>query len=212
MLPDVATPEDRTMGHRFAEIAFTPRVRKMQELSGSRSSYARFDQGEARNHALGPTEAEFIAERDSFYMASVSETGWPYVQHRGGPAGFLRVLDGKTIAFADFRGNRQYVSVGNLGHDDRVSLFLMDYANRERLKILGRARLVGPEDGALLDRLTLPDYKATVERGIVIAVEAFDWNCPQHITPRYTAAEIEAVAAPLHRRIAELEATLAARS
>jgi len=196
------------MGHKFAEIAFTPNVKKMQELKGSRRSYARLEQGEASNDALGPGEAGFIAARDSFYMATVSETGWPYIQHRGGPPGFLRVLDEKSIGFADFRGNRQYVSVGNLAHDDRVSLILVDYANRSRLKILGRARLVGLDDQDTLQRLALPGYRATVERGFIITVHAFDWNCPQHITPRYTAAEIEAATAPLHRRIAELEAEL----
>lgn len=194
------------MAHKFAELAFTANVKKIQALKGSRNSYARMEQGEATNDVLGPDEAGYIAERDSFYMATVSETGWPYIQHRGGPAGFLRALDGKTIGFADFRGNRQYVSVGNLANDDRVSLILVDYANRSRLKILGRARLVGLEDSDMLERLTVPGYKAVVERGIVIAIEAFDWNCPQHITPRFTQAEIEAATAPLHQRIAELEA------
>lgn len=193
------------MGHKFAEIAFTPNVKRMQELQGSRRSYARMEQGEPHNHLLGPSEAAYIAERDSFYMATVSETGWPYIQHRGGPLGFLRVLDEKTIGFADFRGNRQYVSVGNLAHDDRVALILMDYANRSRLKILGRVRLVGPEDKETLQRLSVPGYRAVVERGFLVTVEAFDWNCPQHITPRYTAAEVETLTAPLRRRIAELE-------
>ena len=180
------------MGHKFAEIAFTPNVKRMQELKGSRRNYERMEQGEAHNDALGPREAGFIAERDSFYMATVSETGWPYIQHRGGPPAFLRVLDGKTIGFADFRGNRQYVSVGNLAHDDRVALILVDYPNRARLKLLGRARLVSLEDREILERLALPDYRATVERGFVITVDAFDWNCPQHITPRYTEAEFAA--------------------
>ena len=194
------------MVHKFAEIAFTSNVKKMQELEGSRRSYARMEQGEAHNHLLGPSESAYIAERDSFYMATVSETGWPYIQHRGGPPGILRVLDERSIGFADFRGNRQYVSVGNLAHDDRVSLILVDYANRARLKILGRARLVGLEDRDTLERLSVPGYRATVERGFVIAIEAFDWNCPQHITPRYTEDELDAVMAPLRRRIAELEA------
>jgi predicted pyridoxine 5'-phosphate oxidase superfamily flavin-nucleotide-binding protein len=157
---------------------------------------------------LGPREAAFIAERDSFYMATVSETGWPYIQHRGGAPGFVRVLDQKTIGFADFRGNRQYVSVGNLETNDRVSMILMDYPNRARLKILGRARLVGLDEQDILTRLSLPDYRAVVERGFVITIEAFDWNCPQHITPRYTSAEIEKAVAPLHQRIAELEQML----
>ena len=196
------------MGHRFAEIAFTPNVKKAQEINGSRRSYARLDIGEVHHDVLGPREATFIAERDSFYMATVSETGWPYIQHRGGAPGFVRVLDQKTIGFADFRGNRQYVSVGNLETNDRVSMILMDYPNRARLKILGRARLVGLDEQDLLTRLSLPDYRAVVERGFVITIEAFDWNCPQHITPRFTPAEIEKAVAPLHKRIAELEQML----
>ena len=196
------------MSHRFAEIAFTPNVKKAQDVNGSRRSYARLEQGEVHHDVLGPNEATFIAERDSFYMATVSETGWPYIQHRGGPPGFIRVLDNKTIGFADFRGNRQYVSVGNLETDDRISMILMDYPNRARLKILGRARLVGLDKQDILTRLSLPDYRAVVERGFVITIEAFDWNCPQHITPRFTPAEIEKVVAPLHQRIAELEQAL----
>ena len=197
------------MSHRFAEIAFTPNVKKAQEINGSRRSYARLDKGEVHHDVLGPREAAFIAERDSFYMATVSETGWPYIQHRGGAPGFVRVLDQKTIGFADFRGNRQYISVGNLETNDRVSMILMDYPNRARLKILGRARLVGLDEQDILTRLSLPDYRAVVERGFVITVEAFDWNCPQHITPRFTPAEIEKAVAPLHQRIVELEQMLA---
>jgi predicted pyridoxine 5'-phosphate oxidase superfamily flavin-nucleotide-binding protein len=199
------------MGHRFAEIAFTPAVKAAQEAQGSRATYLPFEEGEAHHDRLGPAEAGFIAERDSFYMASVAETGWPYVQHRGGPPGFLRVLDEQTVAFADFRGNRQYVSLGNLARNDRVSLILVDYAHRRRLKVLGRARALGPgEDPALLARLELPDYRARVERGFLVTVEAFDWNCPQHITPRASAAEMAGITAPLRTRIAELEAAIAA--
>ena len=197
------------MGHRFAELAFTDRVRTLQEQEGSRASYARFEGGEAHHHRLGPAEAAFLAARDSFYLATVSETGWPYVQHRGGPPGFLKVLGERTIGFADFRGNRQYVSLGNLGGDDRVSLILVDYPHRRRLKILGHARTV--EDPATVARLAVEGYPAKVERGLLIEVAAFDWNCPQHLTPRFTEAEIAAAAAPLHARIAELEAALAAR-
>ena len=160
------------------------------------------------HNVLGPQEAAFIGMRDSFYMATVSETGWPYIQHRGGPAGFLKVLDERTIGFADFRGNRQYISVGNLKSDDRVSLFLMDYANKARLKILGRARIVDASDEETLKRLALPAYRAQVERGMLISVEAFDWNCPQHITQRFTLAEVEAATEPLRRRIEELESAL----
>jgi predicted pyridoxine 5'-phosphate oxidase superfamily flavin-nucleotide-binding protein len=199
------------MGHRFAEIAFTPRVARVQAEMGSRQSYARLAGGEAHHDTLGAKEAAFIGARDSFYMATVSETGWPYIQHRGGPRGFLSVLDQRTIGFADFRGNRQYVSVGNLDHDDRISLILVDYPNRARLKILGRARVIGLDDEATLRRLTVEGYRAVVERGLVIAVEAFDWNCPQHITPRFTHADIEHAMAPLQQRIAELESQLAPR-
>ena len=197
------------MGHRFAELAFTDRVRAIQEQEGSRASYARFEGGEAHHDRLGPAEAAFLAARDSFYLATVSETGWPYVQHRGGPPGFVKVLDERTLGFADFRGNRQYVSLGNLGGDDRVSLILVDYPRRRRLKILGHARAV--EDPATVTRLAVEGYQAKVERGLLIEVAAFDWNCPQHLTPRFTEAEIAAAAAPLHARIAELEAALAAR-
>ena len=197
------------MSHRFAELAFTDRVKAIQEQEGSRASYARFEGGEAHHDRLGAAEAAFLEARDSFYLATVSETGWPYVQHRGGPPGFLKVLDEATIGFADFRGNRQYVSLGNLGGDDRVSLILVDYPHRRRLKILGHARPV--DDAATLARLIVPGYPAKVERGLLIAVAAFDWNCPQHLTPRFTEAEIAAAAAPLHARIAELEAALAAR-
>lgn len=179
------------MPHHFAKIAFTPTVRRVQEEMGSRPAYARMESVEREvNHRLTEEAASFIGQRDSFYMGTVTETGWPYVQHRGGPRGFVRVLDEGTIGFADFRGNRQYVSVGNLMSDNRVSLFFMDYPNRTRLKLLGRARLVGPDDEAMLARLIVPDYSARVERGIVIAVEGYDWNCPQHITPRFTVEEV----------------------
>ncbi len=200
------------MGRHFAEIAFTDRVKAMQEVQGSRAGYARFEGAEEPFDGLGPAEAAFLAARDSFYLATVSETGWPYVQHRGGPPGFVRVLDERTIGFADFRGNRQYVSVGNLAGDDRVALILVDYPRRRRLKILGHAHAVTAEDDpALLRRLEVEGYRAKVERGLIIAVAAFDWNCPQHITPRFTEAEIVAAVAPLHARIAELEAALAQR-
>ena len=184
------------MGHKFAELAFTASVREEQKALGSRASYAAMERGADYNHVLTEHEAAFIGARDSFYMASVSETGWPYVQHRGGPAGFVRVLDERTLGFADFRGNRQYVSVGNLRRDDRVALFFMDYPARRRLKVLGRVRLLdlGSEP---LAQVELPDYRAHVERGFIIHVEAFDWNCPQHITPRYTESEIERLIEPL---------------
>ena len=198
------------MGHRFAEIAFTPAVQAQQEKHGSRASYARMSGGEPTHDKLGPKEVEFVEARDGFYLASVSETGWPYVQFRGGRPGFLRALDERTLAWADFRGNRQYVSVGNVHGDDRVALILMDYANRRRLKLLGHAELrdVGADDG-LAARLAVPGYEATVERAVVVRVAGFDWNCPQHITPRFTLEEIEHAVTPLRERVAELEAKLA---
>ena len=201
------------MGNRFAEIAFTPAVKQAQERLGSRERNARIATQGASHDRLGPDEAAFIAERDSFFVATVGETGWPYIQRRGGPKGFVKVLDTHTLAFADYRGNRQYVSVGNLAGDDRVALILMDYATGQRLKVLGRAATVDTaEDAALLERLRDSGYRARVERGVVIRVEAFDWNCPQHITPRFTMEEIEAAAEPLRARIRELEQQLAGRS
>jgi predicted pyridoxine 5'-phosphate oxidase superfamily flavin-nucleotide-binding protein len=197
------------MAHKFAEIAFTPGVKNEQELKGSRRGYARFEQGEANHDRLGEQEAAFIAARDSFYMATVSETGWPYIQHRGGPEGFVRVIDGKTIGFADFAGNRQYISVGNLRANDRVSMFFMDYANQTRLKLLGRVRLANSDDAALLEQLQVPGYRARAERGMIVSVEAFDWNCPQHITPRFTQSQVMSLVKPLKERLAELEAELA---
>ncbi|MFO1103979.1 MAG: pyridoxamine 5'-phosphate oxidase family protein [Methylocystis sp.] len=198
------------MPHRYAEIAFTPTVKKAQAQFGSRNAYARMEGApETRNHRLGEAEAEFIAARDSFYMATIGETGWPYIQHRGGPTGFMRVLDDSTIGFADFRGNRQYISLGNLMNDDRVSLFFMDYPNKTRLKLFGRAKIIGLDDEATLSRLDTSDYRARVERGFLIKVEGFDWNCPQHITERYTLNEVRAMTAPLASRIADLEAQIA---
>ena len=197
------------MSRAYSDIAFTPRVRAMQTRMGSRSAYAPLDHTDDRRDALTEREAEFIHARDGFYQASVSETGWPYVQFRGGPAGFLKLLDDKTIGYADFRGNVQYISVGNLQGNDRVSIILMDYANQRRLKILGRVRLVSAsEDPALMARLELPHYRARVERAVVISVEGYDWNCPQHITPRFTQAELEADTAPLHAEIARLKQAL----
>ncbi|MEL6480850.1 MAG: pyridoxamine 5'-phosphate oxidase family protein [Pseudomonadota bacterium] len=195
------------MAHAYAEIAFTPAVRAEQERLGSRAMYARSEGGDPFNDVLGEAETAFIATRDSFYLGSVSETGWPYIQHRGGPEGFLKVLGSRQLGFADFRGNRQYVTLGNLKGDDRVSLFLMDYARRGRLKIFGHARAT--DDPAILEKLALPGYRAKVERGMLIDVEGFDWNCPQHITERFTLAEFETVSTKLTDRIAELEGEVA---
>lgn len=175
------------MARAFSEIAFTDSVRSMQTRYGSRQAYAKFDFAEDRRDRLSEHEIEFLAERDSFYLATVGENGWPYVQHRGGPKGFLKVLDDKTIGFADFRGNKQYISIGNLSTDDRVSLFIMDYPNRQRLKLWARARIIQEdEDAAIIAQLEVPGYQARVEHGILLTIEALDWNCPQHITPRYS--------------------------
>jgi predicted pyridoxine 5'-phosphate oxidase superfamily flavin-nucleotide-binding protein len=196
------------MGRRFAELAFTPIVKDQQSRHGSRSQYHRVETAGSPGALLGPAEQDFIRRRDGFYMASTSETGWPYIQFRGGTQGFLHVIDARTLAFADLRGNLQYISTGNLLHDDRVALFLMDYAHQARLKILGHAEILEdtPEAKEWLDRLRDPKEKTPAERAILIHVEAYDWNCPQHITPRYTESDIAVAVRSLTGRIAELEA------
>jgi predicted pyridoxine 5'-phosphate oxidase superfamily flavin-nucleotide-binding protein len=196
------------MGRRFAEVAFTPGVKEQQERHGSRDLYERVEQTGGAGDRLGKYEREFIGERDGFYVASTSETGWPYIQHRGGAPGFLRVLDDRTIGFADLRGNKQYISLGNVLHDDRVALFLMDYPNQRRLKILGHASIHEGDAEAerLIKELRVAEEKTPPERAVVIHVEAFDWNCPQHITPRYTQAELAEALAPMRQRLATLEA------
>jgi predicted pyridoxine 5'-phosphate oxidase superfamily flavin-nucleotide-binding protein len=181
------------MSHQFAEIMFTDGVKAAQEQYGSRARLERFVLNAGPNDELTDREAGFIALRDTFYIATVNEDGWPYVQHRGGPAGFLRVIGPTCLAYADFRGNTQLLSVGNVSCNDRVSLILMDYPNRRRLKILGHMRVedaqtVSEED---LAAVQLPDYRAQVERIVYIDIAAFDWNCPQHITKRYTESEFE---------------------
>lgn len=198
------------MSRAFSDITFTEHVKAAQSLYGSRAANQGFEQADDPRSELTAREMEFIAARDSFYQATVGDNGWPYVQHRGGPSGFIRVLDARTIGFADFRGNVQYISVGNLMGDERISLFLMDYANRRRLKIWGRARIVHEaDDPALLSRLEVASYRARVERGILIRVEAWDWNCPQHITPRFTETEIEQRMEALRAENAGLKARLA---
>lgn len=198
------------MSRAFSDITFTEHVKAAQSLYGSRAANQGFERADDPRNELTAREMEFIGARDSFYQATVGDNGWPYVQHRGGPPGFIRVLDTRTIGFADFRGNVQYISVGNLMGDERISLFLMDYANRRRLKIWGRARIVhDADDPALLSRLEVASYRARVERGILIRVEAWDWNCPQHITPRFTEAEIEQSMEALRAENAGLKARLA---
>lgn len=195
------------MARAFAGIAFTPAVRARQSEEGSRDAYAEFDLEDLEiRDTIGPNEAAFIAARDGFYQATVSETGWPYVQFRGGPVGFLKILDDRTIGYADFRGNRQYISSGNLVGNDRVCLFLMDYPNRARLKIWARAKQVAArDDAALVERLKPQGYRALRERAVLLTVEALDWNCPQHIPQRYTLGELAPQINALRMRIAELE-------
>ena len=195
------------MARAFSEIAFTQSVRNRQEELGSRGDYASLDSpGVDPGDRLTEIEARFIQARDGFYQATVSETGWPYVQFRGGPVGFLKVLDATTLAYGDFRGNRQYISSGNLADNDRVSIILMDYPNRIRLKIWARARQVPIKDGPdLAATVALQGYRALPERVVVLSVEAFDWNCPQHIPQRFTLAELAPDLTALRNRIRELE-------
>jgi predicted pyridoxine 5'-phosphate oxidase superfamily flavin-nucleotide-binding protein len=194
------------MGRSFARVAFTPLVKEQQTLHGSRNQYERVEQFGNAGDSLTEAERDFILSRDSFYMATVSETGWPYIQHRGGEPGFLHVPDEHSVAFADYRGNRQYISLGNIEHDDRVALFLMDYPTRSRLKILGHAEVrEGIEAQELIGELSSPGVRSLVERAIVIRLEAFDWNCQQYITPRYTEEQVVQVIASIRQRVGELE-------
>lgn len=182
------------MPQHYAQIAFTDDVKNAQERLGSRSSMRRFEDADVDNDRLGPDERAFVQERDGFHLATVGSDGWPYLQFRGGPSGFLHVLDDRTLGWADFRGNRQYITTGNAAGNDRVSLFLMDHARRERLKIYGRLELRSADRAdPLYPALVLPDYPARVEQLAVVHVEALDWNCSQHITPRFSAAEIAAL-------------------
>jgi predicted pyridoxine 5'-phosphate oxidase superfamily flavin-nucleotide-binding protein len=183
------------LGHQYAKTMFTEAVRRQQQQRGSRGAYERIAQSGASHDTLRQMETEFIAARDSFYMASVNPDGWPYIQHRGGPTGFLKVLDPTNLAFADYAGNQQYISAGNFATNDRVSLFLMSYPEQARLKILGHAQIIAPDaDPALAQAVRVPGYRATVERIVKIQLVAFDWNCTQHITPRYTLTELEEAA------------------
>lgn len=193
------------MAKNFAEIAFTESVKAQQQKYGSRHSYARMERIE-RGTELSFSEADFIAARDNFYLATVGENGYPYVQFRGGPKGLLKVLDQRTLAYADFRGNLQYISVGHLTHNDKAALILMDYARRQRLKIYARIEVIEAKDAPeLIAQLQDPHYEAQIERAMVLHVTAFDWNCPQHITPRYTLEEVRELKAPLRKQIVELE-------
>jgi uncharacterized protein len=193
------------MSYGFLDVAMTPSVRAVQARMGADRIWQDF-KGHRQFDRFTENEAAFIAYRDSFYMATVSETGWPYVQHRGGPRGFLKLVDDQTLAFADYRGNRQYISTGNLAADDRACLFLMDYPNRARLKIYTHVETLKLDDDPDLTTLvTMPDYKAKLERIFRLRLKTFDWNCQQHITPRFTEHEIAEALRPLRDRLARLE-------
>jgi predicted pyridoxine 5'-phosphate oxidase superfamily flavin-nucleotide-binding protein len=193
------------MSKHYASVAFTDGVRAVQHQHGSDGFYDRkrvAGKASAEPDLLTDDAKDFLAERDGFYLSTVSETGWPYVQFRGGPAGFIHSLDDRSIAWADFRGNLQYISTGNLGGSDRVAIIAVDYAHRRRLKLFGHARIVTAEENPdLIRSLSDPAYDAVVERAVVVTVEAFDWNCPQHITPRFSVAEL----APVLGRLEALE-------
>jgi len=194
------------MSYGFMNIASTPSVRAAQASMGAEHLWEDFH-GHREFDRFTENEAAFIAERDSFYMATVSETGWPYMQHRGGPRGFLKMVDDRTLAFADYRGNRQYISTGNLAADGRACLFLMDYTRRARLKIYARVEQVTLDaDAALTQLVTVPGYKAKLERIFRVRLEAFDWNCPQHITPRFTEEQVTEAVRPLRERLEALQA------
>ncbi|MEJ0100256.1 MAG: pyridoxamine 5'-phosphate oxidase family protein [Pseudomonadota bacterium] len=194
------------MAYGFLDIAVTPAVRAAQAAMGADKLWTDF-KGHREFERFSADEIAFIADRDSFYMATVSETGWPYIQHRGGPRGFLKVIDERTLAFADYRGNRQYISTGNVQADDRVALILVDYPHRARMKIYAHVEVVTPEaDPQLAALVTVPGYKAKMERIFRLKLQAFDWNCPQHITPRFTEEEIEAALRPMRERLEKLEA------
>jgi predicted pyridoxine 5'-phosphate oxidase superfamily flavin-nucleotide-binding protein len=198
------------MPYGFLDIAVTPSVRAVQAEMGVDHLWQDF-KGNRASDRFTDSEAMFIAERDSFYMASVSETGWPYVQHRGGPRGFLKLVDDQTLAFADYRGNLQYISTGNFAADGRASLFLMDYPRRARLKIYAHVEILPLDaDPALTELINPEPYKAKLERIYRLRLDAFDWNCPQHITPRFTEQEIDAAVQPLRERLARLDAENAA--
>ncbi len=194
------------MANNFYDIAFTPDVKRAQERYGSRRRFERIEDERAEKIALSDAEIDFIERCDGFYMATIGEQNQPYVQFRGGRAGFLKILDEQTLGFADFRGNLQYISVGNLSGNNRVALFLMDYANRRRLKIFAEAEVRDAADAPeLIEKLRDENYEAKIERAVILRVKAFNWNCPQHITPRYTIEQIRQIVAPLNEQIEELK-------
>ncbi|MEO5891769.1 MAG: pyridoxamine 5'-phosphate oxidase family protein [Ferruginibacter sp.] len=193
------------MAKNFGAIAYSVPVKEMQKKLGSRATYARVER-DTYIDGLTDNEVDFISQRDSFYMASIGEHGFPYIQHRGGPKGFLKVLDSKRIGFIDFKGNMQYITVGNLATNNNVAMIMVDYPARARLKIFAKAEIIElKENPALYNLLDLSKYKFRPERMMVLNIEAYDWNCPQHIIPRYTAEEIEQAFAPERNRMAKLE-------
>lgn len=192
------------MKRPLSDVAFTESVKAVQQRMGSRKHYERMETAGGWENVISKDLAGFIGDRDSFYLATANAKGQPYIQHRGGPKGFLKVLDERTLAFADFAGNRQYITVGNLAENKQAFLFLMDYVNQTRVKIWGTAEVV--DDPRLVKQLTDPGYKGKSERAIRFHVEAFDINCRQHIRPRFTQEEVEALVQPLRDRLAELEA------
>jgi predicted pyridoxine 5'-phosphate oxidase superfamily flavin-nucleotide-binding protein len=186
-----ATDNEPAMTNPYFDIAFTETVKEEQRRQGSRHAYANAETRDRGNDRLGPNEAEFIQARDGFYLATVNNDGWPYIQFRGGPAGFVKVLDDKYLAFADLRGNRQYVSTGNVAANPRVAMFFMDYANQQRLKLYAKASVVqAAEASDIISKMGVVDTSSPTERVLLLEVQAFDWNCPQHITPRFTIDEI----------------------
>ena len=190
----------------FGAIAFTPLVKELQERYGSRRQYKRMEKSGGSQDRLTDFEKDFISDRDTFYWANTSVTGWPYVQHRGGPKGFLKVIDDNTLALADFRGNKQYISTGNLLSDDRVAMIMVDYPRKARLKILGHVEMFEAEEAKpWLDRMRDSGYDAIIERVFVVRIVAYDWNCPRHITPRYTAEEIRLSSHAIEERVRTLE-------
>ena len=195
------------MAEHVSDVAFTPAVKNIQERKGSRRGYAKMEEKGGWRDTIDAGLAAFIAERDSFYLATASADGQPYIQHRGGKKGFLKILDDRTLAFADFRGNKQFISSGNLSENPKAYIFLMDYANRRRIKIWGTAEVI-EDDPALLAMLVDQDYKAVPERVIVFRITAWDVNCPQHIPRKFSEPEIAQILEPYEIRIAELEAEI----
>jgi predicted pyridoxine 5'-phosphate oxidase superfamily flavin-nucleotide-binding protein len=201
---------DYIMHQNFTKFAFTDSVKEVQKLYGTRKAYERMERSDDK-FELTANETAFIEASDGFYMGTVGEHGWPYVQYRGGPVGFLKVIDRTAIAYVDFRGNGQYISTGNINHNNKTSLFLMDYPSQRRLKIWAETTIIkANEDAELLEKLTMQGYPAKRERIVMLKIQAYDWNCPQHITQRYTQAQLEALIAPIVKENQKLKQQLGA--